>query len=153
MRSLVVALLAATSLLPGQSAEWSVGLAAVDITPQEPVPMAGYASRQAPFEAVAQPLFAKAMAIQDAEGSRALLITADLLGFTSERSDSICKRISESDGLARDEILLNASHTHAGPLVAGSMLTAVPEASRRKLVSYIGAMEGQDRGCRPKGRA
>ena len=141
MRSLVVALLALTSLLPGQSAEWSVGLAAVDITPQEPVPMAGYASRQAPFEAVAQPLFAKAMAIQDAEGSRALLITADLLGFTSERSDSICKRISESDGLARDEILLNASHTHAGPLVAGSMLTAVPEASRRKLVSYIGAME------------
>lgn len=103
--------------------------------------MAGYASRRAPFESVAQPLFAKVMAIRDADGSRALLITADILGFTSERSEAIAKRIRASDGVVRDQILLNASHTHAGPLVAGSMLSSVPEASRRKLESYIHAME------------
>jgi hypothetical protein len=105
--------------------------------------MAGYASRRAPFEAVAQPLFAKAMAIEDTNGTRALLITADLLGFTSERSESICRRLQESDGLAREQVLLNASHTHAGPLVAGSMLRSVPEASRRKLEAYIGEMESK----------
>ncbi len=141
MRLILVALLAVPTFLLGQPADWRVGLAAVDITPGEPVPMAGYASRRAPFEAVAQPLFAKAMAIEDRDGSKALLITADLLGFTKERSESIHQRLRQSDGLKRDELLLNASHTHAGPLVAGSMLTSVPEASRRKLEAYIGDME------------
>ena len=116
-------------------------MAAVDITPPEPVPMAGYASRRAPFEAVAQPLRAKALAIADPDGTRALLITADILGFTRERSDSICRRLSETDGLARESVILNASHTHSGPLVAGSMLASVPESGRAKLETYIASME------------
>ena len=105
--------------------------------------MGGYASRRAPFEAVDQPLFAKAMAIESNDGTKALLITADLLGFTNERSDSICRALRESDGLAREQILLNASHTHAGPLVAGSMLRSVPEASRRRLLAYIAESESR----------
>ena len=125
----------------GQPTHWSVGLASVDITPGEPVPMGGYASRRTPFEAVADPIFAKAMAIRDQDGSLALLITADLLGFTRERSDSISRRLTESDGLTRDQILLNASHTHAGPLVAGSMLSSAPAESRQKLEAYIAELE------------
>ena len=105
--------------------------------------MGGYASRRAPFEAVDQRLFAKAMAIESSDGTRALLITADLLGFTNERSESICRALQESDGLAREQILLNASHTHAGPLVAGSMLQSVPEASRRRLLAYIAELESR----------
>ncbi len=141
MRLLVPVLLAAAATLPAQQAEWSAGLATVDITPSEPVPMAGYASRRAPFEAVAQPIYAKALALRDREGGRALLITADILGFTAERSASICRRLEESDGLAREQVLLNASHTHSGPLVAGSMLTSVPEAARERIRRYVGVME------------
>ncbi len=143
MRFALAVLLAVPTLLLAQSAPWKVGLATVDITPEEPVPMGGYASRRAPFESVAQPLFAKAMAIEDAGGSRALLITADLLGFTSERSAAICRRLQDSDGLPRGRIILNASHTHAGPLVAGSMLTSVPEPSRRKIEEYIAVLDAK----------
>ena len=128
--------LAIPGLLLAQATEWNVGLAAADITPSEPVPMAGYFPRGAPFEGVEQRLFAKALAIEDGSGTRALLITAEILGFTRERSESICARLGESDGLVRDQVLLNASHTHSGPLVAGSMLTSVSEASRRKLQRY-----------------
>ena len=103
--------------------------------------MSGYASRRAPFEAVAQRLFAKAMAIEDREGGRALLITADILGFTEERSASISHRLNESHGLTRGQILLNASHTHAGPLVSGSMMASVPESSREEIKIYIREME------------
>lgn len=138
----LAALLAPVALF-AQAAEWKVGLAAVDITPAEPVPMAGYAARRAPFEAVAQPLFAKALAIEDQGGTRALLITADLLGFTEERAAAICARLRASDGLAREQVLLNASHTHSGPLVAGSMLTSVPESSRRKLARYSEALNAK----------
>ena len=143
MRTTLALLLALPVLLPGPAFGWKAGLAAIDITPPEPVPMGGYASRRAPFEAVGQPIFAKALALEDEGGSRALLITADLLGFTSERSASISRRILESDGLPRERILLNASHTHAGPLVAGSMLASAPEASRRKLEEYIEELEGK----------
>lgn len=127
--------------LAAQPTTWKVGLAAVDITPTEPVPMGGYASRRAPFEAVGQPLFAKALALEDREGGRALLITADLLGFTRERADAICSRLRDSDGLERGQILLNASHTHSGPLVAGSMLTSVSATSRAKLERYIESLD------------
>ena len=103
--------------------------------------MAGYAARRAPFEAVAQRLYAKALAIEDQAGGTALLITADILGFTAERSESICRRLRDSNGLSRKQILLNASHTHAGPLVAGSMLASVPESGRAAIERYIGEME------------
>lgn len=126
---------------PAQPADWKVGLASVDITPGEPLPMAGYAGRRQPFEAVEQPLFAKALALEDGAGKRALLITADILGFTAERSRNIADRLRESDGIAREDILFNASHTHSGPLIAGSMLTGVDARNRRKLERYIRIFE------------
>lgn len=141
MRLLQALLLCIPGLALSQPADWRVGLASVDITPAEPIPMSGYASRRAPFEAVAQPLYAKAMAVQDREGNRAVLITADLLGFTRERSEAICSRLEASDGLSREQVLLNASHTHAGPLVSGSMMASAPEASREAIGRYIGVME------------
>lgn len=105
--------------------------------------MAGYASREAAFESIADPLFAKALALQDSDGTRALLITADLLGFTRERSEAICARLREATGILREQIILNASHTHAGPLVAGSLLTRAAPTTRRKIDRYIQEMEGK----------
>ena len=105
--------------------------------------MAGYAAREAPFESVADPLFAKALALQDSDGTRALLITADLLGFTHERSEAICARLREATGILREQVILNASHTHAGPLVAGSLLTRAAPTTRRKIDRYIQEMEGK----------
>ncbi len=143
MRYLVALFVALPVLAVAQPSEWRVGLAAVDITPTEPLPMAGYAGREAPFEGVADPLFAKALAIEDSRGTKALLITADLLGFTSERSEAICARLRESTGIRREQVILNASHTHAGPLVAGSLLTAASAETRQKITRYIEVMESK----------
>ena len=143
MRPWLALALAGPALLVAQGADWQVGLAATDITPTEPLPMAGYAAREAPFESVADPLFAKVLAIQDEHGGRALLITADLLGFTRERSEAICARLQESTGIQREQVILNASHTHAGPLVAGSLLTRAAPATRRKIDRYIQELESK----------
>lgn len=143
MRVALVLLLVALASVAAEPAEWKVGLAAVDITPGEPIPMAGYAARGAPFEAVAQRLHAKAMAIEDRDGRRALLVTADILGFTEERAAAISGRLAEANGLSRGKILLNASHTHAGPLVAGSMLQSVPESAREAILRYIAELDNK----------
>ena len=46
----------------------------------------------------------------------AVLLTADLLFFRAPFAEVICGKIMERTGLRREQILLNASHTHAGPV-------------------------------------
>ncbi len=106
---------AAADAAAGDAVEWKVGFARVEITPEQPLRMAGYASRTEPSAGVASELFAKAMAIEDGEGKRGVLISADLIGFRAEFAEPTCERICERTGLSRDQILLNASHTHTGP--------------------------------------
>jgi Neutral/alkaline non-lysosomal ceramidase, N-terminal len=95
--------------------DWKVGLAQVKITPDKPVFLAGYASRNKPFERVENDLYAKALAIEDNGGHRAVLVTSDLIGFPAAVSEPICERIMQQTGLKREQILINSSHTHTGP--------------------------------------
>ena len=111
------ALLVCLAVLCADAAEteWSVGLAMVKITPDKPVPMAGYASRTKPFEKVEQDIYAKALALEDLQGRRAVLVTTDLIGISSAVAEPVCLRIQEKTKLARSRILLSSSHTHSAP--------------------------------------
>src|SRR6266849_2988619 len=71
------------------SADWKAGLAAVVITPERPVWMAGYAQRNKPSEGKVQDLYAKALALEDAQGHRVVLVTTDLIGFPRVLADQI----------------------------------------------------------------
>ena len=95
--------------------DWKAGLATVKITPETPVPMAGYASRTKPFENVAQQIYAKALALEDRQGHRAVLVTTDLIGISRAVAEPVCDRIQEKTKLARSQILLSSSHTHSAP--------------------------------------
>jgi len=96
---------------------WRVGLAATKITPEQPIRMAGYSDRTEPSQSVSSDLYAKAMALEDGNGNRALLFTADIIGFTERLSGPVCKRLQKSTGLERKSILLNAAHNHCGPVI------------------------------------
>jgi hypothetical protein len=96
-------------------AEWKVGLARVKITPEQPVPMAGYAARTKPFEGVLTDLYAKALVLEDRTGRRGVIVTSDLIGFSAAVAEPICERLGKKLGLKREDILLNSSHTHTGP--------------------------------------
>ncbi len=110
--------LAALLFVQAGDPEWKAGLAAVKITPDEPVQMSGYASRTKPFEKVNDDLWAKALALEDARGGRAVLVTSDLIGFRASIAEPICERISEKTGLKREQILLNSTHTHSAPTLS-----------------------------------
>ncbi|MGE0759234.1 MAG: neutral/alkaline non-lysosomal ceramidase N-terminal domain-containing protein [Pirellulaceae bacterium] len=102
----------------GQDSPWKVGLAHVKITPTEPVFLAGYSSRNKPFTGVESDLYAKALALEDSQGFRAVLITSDLIGFRGSIAEPICERIMAQTGLKRSQILINSSHTHTGPTLS-----------------------------------
>jgi neutral ceramidase len=112
-----------------QETKWQVGVANVDVTPVGSVMMSGYAARKKPSEGVRDPLLAKALVIDDGEGERGLLLTADLLGFDRKFSDQVFSEVCEKTGLERRQILINASHTHGGPVMGYRFLGSdeVPE--------------------------
>ena len=72
---------------------WRAGAARVDITPDEPVWLAGYAARKSPSEGVLQPIFAKALALRDASGKTAVLVTLDLVGIKRPLTERVKGRI------------------------------------------------------------
>ena len=94
---------------------WRAGVAVVRITPERPLPMAGYAGRKEPAEGTEQDLFAKAIALDDGAGGRTVWITLDLIGVTADLRESVARRVEEAVGLAPAGLLMNASHTHCGP--------------------------------------
>lgn len=94
---------------------WKAGAAAVDITPEGPVWMAGYGNRNKPSEGVAQRLYAKALAIEDTAGARMVFVTLDLIGVPRPVREAVERQSGERHGLRPESILLNASHTHSGP--------------------------------------
>jgi hypothetical protein len=79
--------------------------------------MGGYGSRTKPSEGVIQELYAKALALEDHSGKRAVLVTSDLLGFPAVVSHNVVERVEKKHHLRRDELLLSSSHTHGGPVI------------------------------------
>ena len=96
---------------------WKAGAAKAVITPTEPIWMAGYGDRVHPSDGVLQDLYVKALALDDGSGKPSVIVTADILGFPREISDAIAARCERQFGLTRDRLVLNASHTHSGPVV------------------------------------
>lgn len=111
-----------------------VGLARVNITPEEPVWLYGYAgkNRFRPFSDVLDEIYAQAMAVEDASGDRAVLIAADLCVLRQAEEVLLTKRIMDRTGLARRQILLNWSHTHSGPMIGDSDVNRYPISAEDK---------------------
>ena len=125
---------------PNDQATLRVGLAKVCTTPEEPIYLHGYAgkSRFRPFEGKLNDLYAKAMAIEDAEGRRAVLITIDQCVLRPREAEALFKRITERTGLARGQVLVNFSHTHSGPVIGTSDLNRypMPDKIRKRTEQY-----------------
>src|SRR5688572_33099629 len=101
--------------------EWKAGVARVRITPEEPLWMSGYAARDKPAEGTLHDLWAKALALDDGHGRRAVLVTLDLCGIDRSLSRRACERIERQHDLERSAVALNVSHTHTGPVVGSNL--------------------------------
>ena len=117
------ALVVAALLLPATApaAEWKAGVARTRITPRQPLWMSGYAARDRPAEGTLHDLWAKALAVDDGQGNRAVLVTMDLCGIDRDLSRRVCRRIGEAHGLPRSAVALCVSHTHTGPVVGANL--------------------------------
>lgn len=88
--------------------------------------MAGFAARTEPARGAMHDLHVKVLALEAADGTRALLVTSDLLGFPRALAVEITGRIMDQTGLPREAIQLNSSHTHSGPVLSGGLTDIYP---------------------------
>ncbi|MCC6538407.1 MAG: neutral/alkaline non-lysosomal ceramidase N-terminal domain-containing protein [Bryobacterales bacterium] len=116
-RALLLGVAAAILAAAAPKPEFRAGAAVADITPAGPIWMSGYAARKAPSEGAAEPLHAKALAMEDRKGSRVVIVTTDLIGLPREITDQVAARLGQDQDLRRAQVLFNSSHTHAGPIV------------------------------------
>lgn len=137
--------------LPLAAADFQAGVARLKITPETPIWLSGYESRNHASEGVAGDLWAKALAIQDAKGHRVVIVTTDLIALPRSITDPVAART----GLDRGQLVFNSSHIHSGPVLRGNLGTMYdlgPEDARRvqeyslkladDLVTVIGAALG-----------
>jgi hypothetical protein len=122
----------------GAEPAWKAGVARVNITPREPIWLAGYAARTRPSEGVFLDIWAKALALEDAAGSKSVLVSAEVLGFSREMSDYVAQRVRERYGVPRERLILAATHTHSGPVTGNLLQPAYPldDAQREVIRRY-----------------
>jgi hypothetical protein len=114
------------------SGGWMAGAARVDTTPSTPVWMSGYASRSSPSQGVAHPLAAKALALADAQGQKAVFVTCDIIGFSRAFTGRVAEQVKERFGLPRENLALFASHCHSGPTPSDGSDRSRSSAARRE---------------------
>src|SRR5262245_13923529 len=111
---------------------WKAGVARAIITPSQSVWLAGYGGRERPPDGKFMDLWIKVLALEDARGHRAIILTSDLLGIPQSIYQNTCAALKTKFDLNPDQILLSASHTHCGPILRGALYDIYPLDDRQK---------------------
>lgn len=94
-----------------------VGAARVEITPREPVILAGYGHRTEASEGVDQLLFARAIAI--GSPNPMVAVTIDNCGVPGELAERIKADLVAAQVTPRDRVVILSTHTHNAPALPG----------------------------------
>jgi hypothetical protein len=90
------------------------GAARLEITPPVGVDLTGFVARENPNIGVRDPLYVRALVLDD-DDRQVALISCDLLGFDRELTIEIRDRIALATGISAVRVLLACTHTHGGP--------------------------------------
>lgn len=97
------------------------GTARVDITPPLTIPYLGYVPRHAFFEGVHDPLYARALVVEDGT-TQAAVIAADSIGYSNDLlgpgrhfTAELRQRVEAQCGIPAAHVMLTATHAHSTP--------------------------------------
>lgn len=106
-------------------AGWKAGLAKAVITPEKAVWLAGYGTKRVP-DGKLHDLWMKALALEDADGRRVVLITSDFQGVPKSMSDRVFAQLQQKYGLGREQVMFTFSHNHCGPRLGDDLVDYYP---------------------------
>lgn len=118
-----------------EAATWKAGIAKTVITPEKSVWLAGYGTKRAP-DGKLHELWMKALALEDAEGHRVVLIASDFEGVPKGMSDRVFAQLQKQFQLERQQVMFTFSHNHCGPRLGDDLVDYYPfEAEQVALVN------------------
>jgi hypothetical protein len=135
--SLVTVLSIVVPLQAQNQAGLKAGVARIDITPDKPVTLSGYASRKGLSTGVHDPLSARVLAFE-AGGRRLVLVSVDIIGFYGGTDEYLRSALLKECNLQPAELFLTAIHTHAAPSP-----TTDRERGHANNVAYMEALKGK----------
>ena len=113
------------------------GVGRVVITPPIGIRMMGYTVQECVSESIDRELTATALVLSDGS-AKVVIIACDLLFIQSPHVDRIRERVGAAVGVAATDVLINASHTHLGPMLPGwSADTPAQERLQRRYLANL----------------
>jgi neutral ceramidase len=102
-----------------------VGTGMRRITPPIGTPMGGFAFRQHGCEGIRDDLYVRCLWLEDPDGRRIVILTLDICTLDFYTVDLWKQEMKQRWGLLPEQILINTSHTHSGPVTGRR--TYIPE--------------------------
>ncbi len=112
---------------------WKAGVAKAVITPETAVWLAGYGSKRPP-DGKLHDLWMKALAFEDVNGVRAVLITSDFQGVPKMMSDQVFERLNAELGIERRNVMFTFSHNHCGPRLGDDLVDYYPVEQEQEIL-------------------
>jgi hypothetical protein len=139
MKCLFHLFLICTVLGRATAAELRAGAAVVNITPEQPAPMAGYYSMRL-SQGTHDDLFARALVIESG-GVRAALVVCDLITMPRAVVEQAREIVARESGIPAGHVMISATHTHTGPvLFSGSARAALDGNDSDVVRRYTGGL-------------
>ena len=92
------------------------GFARADITPEAPVPLAGYGNTEKRISRnVLDPLYVDVLALTDAQDNTILLMTWDATRSYTQVQELARQSVAQATGVDESRIYIAASHSHSAP--------------------------------------
>jgi neutral ceramidase len=98
------------------------GIAVRDVTPKDPIWLAGYAARNRPSERVDSPLVLQAVAFRSGL-ERVVFVCLDNCGVSRAFTEPVLRALDEKHGLGPGRVMIVSSHTHSGPVLESNLST------------------------------
>ena len=122
------------------------GVARMDITPAAGIPLTGFLNREGPSIGVRDPLYARALVLDDGE-RQAAVVVCDLLALDRHFVASARASIEDTTGIPGENIMIATTHTHSGPATivlrdCGDVDASYLRALRQRLVEVTRAAAG-----------
>lgn len=131
-----------SSTVMAASPDFRAGASRVDLTPDGPIWLSGYAARTSPSKGVARRIYARALAIESLRDGKAVFISTDLIGLPRHVTDLASANLQKRFNLDRSQIVFNSSHTHTGPMLNRNLPVMEPDdpTERERIRSYTATL-------------
>lgn len=122
------------------------GFARADITPRTPTPLSGFASRTELATGTLDPLEVRTLVLRDNDKSVAV-VAVDIIGVPDTMTDDVRAAL----GPGGPDVIIAATHTHAGPPVLSRAMLGKPATgySEHLVAMTVRAIKSAQRDLRP----